>query len=135
MIRPLLALLILAAVARLTEAQTPSCPSACARVAWRAPGENLDGSAYANPGGYRVLWGRAPTELTETVYVSGPTVLTWQVGPLAPGTWYFAVKAVSTAGIESPLSNIGTKTIRAPAPTDGAIEAPTDGSIEPGDAE
>ncbi len=36
---------------------------------------------------------------------------TYMIENLGQGTWYFAVRAVTSAGVESALSNIVSKTI------------------------
>jgi hypothetical protein len=45
------------------------------------------------------------------VQLAGLGIQTYVVDNLTPGTWYFAIKAVTSAGLESSLSNIVSKTI------------------------
>ena len=47
-----------------------------------------------------------------TVTVNNPGLTSYVVGNLAPGTYYFAVTALNSAGAESPMSNVGSKVIR-----------------------
>lgn len=101
-----------------------------ATLRWIAPTQNTDGSPLTNLAGYRVYYGTSPTQLTQTIQLANAGLTTYVVRDLAPGTWYFAVTAYSSAGAESALSNIASKVVRFPGPTDGAIEAPTDGAIE-----
>ncbi len=132
--RVLIAAALLAGLAYIADAQTtppPACPALRACVSWNAPLTNTDGSPYTNPGGYRLVWGKSPTVLDQTTYVQNPAARTWTSPELAPGLWYFAVITFNAQGVEGGTSNVASKTIRAPGPTDGAIEAPTDGAIEP----
>lgn len=89
------------------QAGTPT-PTTTARLNWTAPTRNTDGSALTNLASYRIVYGRTATELVETAQVTGiPNTFT--VTGLAPGTWFFAVKAVNAAGAESAQSNVVTR--------------------------
>ncbi len=85
--------------------------SGSATVSWLAPTENTNGSAVTDLAGYRVYYGTNADELTQTVEVSGPDVTSYVLSGLSPGTYYFAVAAVSNEGQESSLSEIASKTI------------------------
>jgi hypothetical protein len=82
-------------------------------LAWSAPTTNTDGSAYTNPGGYRVQWGASAADLDQSVYLQNPAARSWTSGTLAAGTWHFGVRAFNTLGLESPLSNVVPKTTAA----------------------
>jgi hypothetical protein len=82
-----------------------------ASLSWQAPTQNEDGSSLTNLAGYRINYGTSATSLTETVEITDPGRLTHVIENLSSGTWYFAVKAFTSNGIESDLSNIATKTI------------------------
>ena len=87
-------------------------------VTWTAPTTNTDGSAYTNPGGYRIQYGSSATGLDQSVYLQNPAARTWSCPtspPLAAGTWFFAVRAFNAQGLESDLSNVGSKTLTAAA--------------------
>lgn len=112
-----LAALALAEVAPAQEA----CPRYSACLRWTPPTANTDGSPLTNLAGYRVHYGRSPTQLTQTVQVANPAATAYRLSGLATGSWYFAVRAYTTAGTESELSNVGTKVVRNPGPTDGSI--------------
>lgn len=56
---------------------------------------------------YRIVYGRAADQLTEAVQIAPASTHT--LTGLAPGTWYFAVIAVS--GTPSALSNIASKAV------------------------
>jgi len=82
-----------------------------ATVSWTPPTTNTDGSALTDLAGYRVAYGRSASDLTESASVNNPGVSNFTVNNLALGQWFFAVYAVNSAGIESDVSNVGTKTI------------------------
>ncbi|HEY5807776.1 MAG TPA: fibronectin type III domain-containing protein, partial [Povalibacter sp.] len=77
---------------------------------WVAPTENTDGTALTTLAGYRVLYGTSASALNQTVELANPSLTSYVVDQLAPGTWYFAVKAYTSAG-ESAASNVASKTI------------------------
>lgn len=82
-------------------------------VNWEIPTTNNDGSAYSNPGGFRIQYGRSATNLDQSVYLQDPTASTWTSPTLAAGVWFFAVRAYNAQGLESALSNVATKTLTA----------------------
>jgi len=82
-----------------------------ATVSWLAPTMNEDGSALTNLAGYRIYYGTSQAELTQFVTINSVGVLTHVVDNLSPATWYFAVKAFTTNGVESDFSNFATKVI------------------------
>jgi len=82
-----------------------------ATLNWQAPTQNTDGSALTDLDGYRIAYGTSVTALNQTIDVSNATVTTYVVDQLSSGTWYFAVKAYTTAGAESANSNVTSKTI------------------------
>ena len=82
-----------------------------ALVSWTPPTTNSDGSALTDLVGYRVAYGRAADALDQSATVSNAGLSSLTVDALSQGTWYFAVFAVNSAGAESDISNIATKTI------------------------
>ena len=64
-----------------------------------------------NLAGYHIRFGNSPTTLTQTINVNTPGLTSYMVESLIPGNWYFSVTAFDTAGVESDMSNIGSKTI------------------------
>ena len=82
-----------------------------ATVTWNAPTTNTDGSPVTTLAGYRIYYGTAPNALTQSVTVSNPSTLSYEVTGLASGTWYFAVAADAADGSESAVSNAVPKTI------------------------
>jgi hypothetical protein len=43
--------------------------------------------------------------------IANASAVSYTVTELSAGTWYFAVSAYTTSGVESSLSNVGSKTI------------------------
>lgn len=82
-----------------------------ATVQWTPPTENSDGSALTNLAGFRVKYGKSASALDQTADVENPGVASYVVENLTSGTWYFAVLAYTSGGVESGLSNVASKTI------------------------
>jgi hypothetical protein len=58
-----------------------------------------------------VVYGTSASALSQTVQVNAG-VSTIIVENLAPATYYFAVRAYTTAGLESSNSNVATKVVQ-----------------------
>ena len=82
-----------------------------ATLTWTPPTTNTDGSPLTNLAGYRVRWGPAPGNYTNTVTLNNPGLASYVVTNLVPGTHYFVVTAVNSSGVESRLSNVASKTM------------------------
>ena len=82
-----------------------------ATVNWTAPTTNTDGSALTNLAGFRIAYGTNQGNLDRSVSLDNASLSTYTVNNLSSGTWYFAVYAVNSSGMESDISNIGSKTI------------------------
>jgi nitrite reductase/ring-hydroxylating ferredoxin subunit len=83
-----------------------------ATVSWTPPTSFEDGTPIANLAGYRVVYGQVASALSEALTIPSAVITSATVEGLAPGTWYFAVKAYTTANVESNLSSIASKTIK-----------------------
>ena len=79
--------------------------SAAVTLNWMPPTENTDGSPLTNLAGYDIHYGTASGNYSQSVAVSNPGLATYVVDNLTPGTYYFSVTAVNSAGAESPLSS------------------------------
>jgi hypothetical protein len=77
-----------------------------ATLSWKAPTVNSNGSALTNLAGYRIYYGTSATSLTRSITINSVGVTTDVVTDLSPGTYYFALMAFNTVGIESKLSNV-----------------------------
>lgn len=77
-------------------------------LAWRAPATRVDGSYLPNSelAGYRVYMGTASNNLAPLVDLNDETMTSYSVGTLPAGSYYFAVSAYDTDGLESSFSQI-----------------------------
>jgi len=91
--------------------KAPEAGSASATLSWTAPTENTDGTPVTDLAGYHIHYGTSPSELTKTVTVFGAEATTFEIGGLAEGTYYFAVVAYNSAGLDSGQSNIADQSI------------------------
>lgn len=82
-----------------------------ATIAWTPPTQNSDGSTLVDLSGYNVYYGSSPTGLTQKLPVANPGATSVTVSNLGAGTYYFAMTAYNSAGIESALSGLGSKSI------------------------
>ena len=90
----------------------PSPYAGNATVSWTAPSENSDGSALTNLGGFKIYYGGELTQLTNSITLTNPGLLTYVVPELPIGTtYYFAVTAVTRTGVESARSDVVSTTI------------------------
>ncbi len=81
-----------------------------ATVSWSAPTTNVDGTQLADLAGFKVYYGLAAQALDHVVQIGSPATTSQALQNLTSGTWYFAVAAVNTAGLESQLSSLATRT-------------------------
>jgi trimeric autotransporter adhesin len=89
----------------------PSTGGGTATVTWEAPTINTDGTTLTSLSGYTIYYGTSQSDLTQSVVVSGPSTLSYEITGLASGTWYFAVAADAADGTQSAMSSIGSKTL------------------------
>jgi hypothetical protein len=82
-----------------------------ATLTWQPPTERTDGTALGNLAGYRIYYGNAPGNYSQSVNVTNPGLTSYMIENLAGGTWYFAMTAVDAAGLESARTNPVSKTI------------------------
>jgi hypothetical protein len=80
-------------------------------LSWTPPTRNTNGSSLTNLAGYRILYGNSPSGLTQQVQLANPGTASYVLQNLAPGTYYFGVRAYTAAGTESALSNVATRTL------------------------
>lgn len=85
-----------------------------AMLTWTPPTTNTDGSALTNLAGYRVNYGASATSLIQAVQIANPATTTYTISNLTPGTWYFGVRAYTSQGAESALSNIVSRAVTGP---------------------
>lgn len=92
-------------------AETVPTGTGSATVSWEAPTTTTTGAALTDLAGYRIYYGTSETDLSQVVALTGVGTQTYVIDNLGTATWYFAVKAVTSVGVESPLSEIVSKSI------------------------
>lgn len=78
---------------------------------WVLPTMNSDGSTLTNLAAIGIYYGNDPGQLDQKIVVASATATSYVVRGLSPGTWYFVVKAINSAGEESPASNLASRTL------------------------
>jgi hypothetical protein len=91
--------------------EATSAATGSATLTWKAPTRKKNGAELKNLAGFRIYYGQDPAALTAHLDVPGPQTRTTTIGHLAKGTWYFAVAAYTTDGLESPMTSIVSKTV------------------------
>jgi hypothetical protein len=84
-------------------------PATSVTLSWDAPTTNTDGTPLTDLAGYTVYYGTVPGNYTRTMAAGNATTIT--ISNLSPGTHYFAVTSVNSAGTESVSSNEVSKTL------------------------
>jgi len=92
-------------------AASTAAATGSATLTWSPPDQNVDGSPLTNLAGYLVHYGTSETSLTQIIDLSDAGATTYVVSNLAPGTYYFAVSAYNSLGLEGAWSNIASKTL------------------------
>lgn len=89
-----------------TGSTTPTTPVAGTSVTlgWVAPTQNSNGSAITDLAGYKIHYGTASQDYTKVVAVSNPSLSRYVLDSLESGTYFFAITAYNSKGIESTLS-------------------------------
>ena len=82
-----------------------------ATLDWTPVTQDTNGAVLTDLAGYKLHYGTSPTAMNTIVVLSNPSLTTYLVTNLSPGTWYFGVTAYASDGNESALSNAGSKTV------------------------
>jgi hypothetical protein len=82
-----------------------------ATLSWEAPTTTTSGSSLTDLAGYRIYYGISASDLSQSIQLNTVGVQTYVIDNLGHGTWYFAIRAVTTVGVESALSDVVSKTI------------------------
>ncbi len=109
---PAFSIAVAAAPAPTPPPPPPPPVTGSATVSWQAPTQNTDGSGLTNLAGYRIVYGTNRNSLDRTVTLSNTGTTTYVIENLTAGTWYFAVRAFNSAGVESSNSGVASKTIQ-----------------------
>lgn len=94
-----------------TGSNPPTASAGSVTLNWVPPTENVDGTPLTNLAGYDIHYGTASGKYTQTISVSNAGISTYVVQNLTPGTYYFSVTAVNSAGTESPMSSEVSTTV------------------------
>jgi len=86
--------------------------SGSATLSWTPPTTNSNGTPLTNLAGYRVRWGQSAGNYSNSTTLNNAGLTSYVVGNLGPGTYYFVVTAVNSAGTESQFSNMASKTVQ-----------------------
>jgi hypothetical protein len=92
-------------------AQAPANNRGGVTLAWELPTETSSGAPIGTLSGFLIHYGTDANVLSETIIVDNPGLLTYVVDTLPKGTYYFAVRALTTDGDTSALSNVISKVI------------------------
>lgn len=90
---------------------TCSWNSGSARVNWTIPTANTNGSALTNLAAFRVYYGTSESAMSQTREINDITSTAATISSLAPGTWFFKVRAVNASQVESTDSSIASKAV------------------------
>ena len=81
-------------------------------MSWGAPQTNADGSALTDLAGYRIYYGKASGNYSESVTVSDATVTSYTIQNLPAATYYFVLRAFDKSNSESAASTEVSKKIQ-----------------------
>ena len=84
---------------------SPSTGKAVA-LSWDVPTQTADGQSIDGLSGYRIHYGTRKDALAQSVEIPSAGILNHVIEGLKPGTYYFAIRAVTSDGGQSELSNV-----------------------------
>jgi hypothetical protein len=79
---------------------------------WQPPTENTDTSPLTDLAGYHLYYGTSAGALNSRITVANPGISSYVVESLPQGTWYFAVAAYNSSGIEGDLSAVASRSVQ-----------------------
>jgi hypothetical protein len=82
-----------------------------ATLRWAEPTTNTNGTPLTDLAGYEIYYGESASNLSDTVHLSGATTTQYVINNLTSGTWYFAIKSLTSTGRESSMSEVVSLTI------------------------
>jgi len=80
-------------------------------LSWVRPTQNVDGTTLTNLVGYKIYYGKVSGQYAYSVSIGSPSITSAVIESLAPATWYFALKAVTSSGAQSDYSAQLSKTV------------------------
>jgi hypothetical protein len=72
-------------------------------LSWNPPTERTDGTPLTL-GGYRIVYGTESRNYNHSINLNNPGLTRYYIDGLGAGTWFFAIIAIDTQGLESPPS-------------------------------
>jgi hypothetical protein len=101
-----------AALSQATSLQpTTTTSTGSAILTWQPPAMNTDGSTLTDLSAFKIYWGTTKGSYSQSTKISNAAARTYTVAGLTKGTWYFVVTALNAQGVESPYSNVWSKTV------------------------
>jgi hypothetical protein len=97
--------------AALSQAAVSQPTTGSAILTWQPPKLNSDGTPLTDLAAFKVYWGTTQGTYSQSTKISNAAASTYTVAGLTKGTWYFVVTALNAQGLESPYSNVWSKTI------------------------
>jgi len=85
---------------------------AAVTLQWQPPTQNTDDSPLTDLAGYHVYYGTSAEALNSKITVASPGISSYVVENLSPGTWYFAVAAYNSNGVEGNLSGVASRSVQ-----------------------
>jgi hypothetical protein len=83
-----------------------------ATLSWLPPTENTDGTVLTDLAGFKIYYGTQAGNYTDVITINNAGITSYVVENLPAGnTYYFVVTAVTSSGVESGYSVVGSKTI------------------------
>jgi len=82
-----------------------------ATLSWTAPTQNDDGTQLTDLAGYKLYWGTTSGSYANSVTINNPSVTTYLVENLSPGTYEFVATSYKASGLESRYSGTAIKVI------------------------
>lgn len=80
-------------------------------LSWSAPTQNEDGTTLSNLAGYTVYYGASSDALDKSIALNNPGIDRYVVDGLPAGTYYFGIRAFTSSGIQSTMSNVVSRVI------------------------
>jgi len=90
---------------------TCSWTTGSARVNWTIPTTNTNGSALTNLAAFRVYYGTSSTSMSQIQEINDISSTATTINSLAPGNWFFKVRAVNASQLESADSGVASKAV------------------------
>jgi hypothetical protein len=97
--------------ATVTSTATGGSSNGAATLSWVPPTENTNGQSVSDLAGYYIYYGTDESDMSQIISVPGADTSTFVVNGLVSGTYYFAVRAYNTMGVDSAQSDIASVTI------------------------